>query len=134
MPVSKRILIYAVGFFIGSVMVYFILFRGRDRTYWLPGNRVKEELTKKKLYFPENTLCKMKCRNINEEEIKEILTNGDVNFQESDVHDAPCPSYAIEGSTSGHKELRIVFTSFDSITEVTTAINLAGKNDSCNCR
>ena len=134
MPTKKRFLIYFFGFSIGCFFVYFSLFKGKDRMYWLPGNRVKEQLMQKKLFFPENTLCKMKCRDINEEGVKDILKNGSVNFQESDIHDAPCPSYAIEGEISGNKKVRIIFTSFDSVTEVTTAINLSGRNDSCSCK
>ena len=134
MTSKKRILIYLLGFLIGCVVVYFSLFRGKDRTYWLPSNRVREKLMQKKLFFPENTLCKMKCRGIEEQEVKDILKNGDINFSESDVHDAPCPSYALEGIGTKNKKVRVVFTSFDSITQVSTAINLLESNDSCGCK
>jgi hypothetical protein len=135
MKTFHRIRLYAFGFLIGCVLVYFILLRGKNRSYWLPGNRVKEQLMKGKLLYSEHALCRMKCRSISEEEINEILKNGNVNFSESHPHGAPCPSYAFDGTTSDKKNLRIVFASCDTLsTKVVTAINLDLMKDTCNCK
>ena len=78
----------------------------------------------------------MKCKGISEEEVAEILNTGEVNFSESDSRGVPVPSYALEGTTSGNKSLRVIVTIFekDSIAEVTTAINLKGETDTCRCK
>lgn len=141
MKTGHRIRLYIYGFLTGCVMVYFILFRGRDRTYWLPENRVKEQLLKGKLVFTRHAQCRMKCRNITEEEVKEILKNGNVNFSESHPHDTPCPSYAMDGTTSDKQIVRIVFASCDTLTtKVVTAIDLsrsegphAEEKNTCGC-
>ena len=135
MKTGQRIRLYLYGFIIGAVLVYFLLFRGKDRTFWLPGNRVKEQVDKSTFSFSEHAKCILECKNITEEEVREVLKNGDVNFSESDTHGVPCPSYAIEG-ISHNKKLRILLTVFerDSTAEITTAINLESGKDSCKCK
>ena len=135
MKTGQRIRLYLYGFIIGAVLVYFLLFKGKDRTFWLPGNRVKEQVDKSTFRFSEHAKCILECKNITEEEVREVLKNGDVNFSESDTHGVPCPSYAIEG-TSHNKKLRVLLTVFerDSTAEITTAINLESGKDSCKCK
>ncbi len=135
MTTGQRIRLYLVGFLIGCVLVYFLLLRGVNRTYWLPANRVKEQVHKSTFTFSEHAKCILACKNISEEEVKEILKSGDVNFSESDTHGVPCPSYALEGKTTSNKSLRVLVTVFerDSTAQITTAVNLEGGKDSCNC-
>ena len=133
MKTARRIRLYLIGFLFGCVMVYFVLFRGRNRSYWFPENRVKEQLMKGNLLFSEHALCRMKCRAISEAEIRDILKNGSVNFRESHPHDAPCPSYAMDGTTADKQNVRIVFSSCDTLTtKVVTAIDLGSTKDTVN--
>jgi len=113
-----------------------MLFRGTDRSYWLPENRVKEQVNKSTFKYSEHAKCEMLCKQITEAEVAEVLKNGDVNFSESDTRGVPCPSYVIEGTTATNKKLRIVVTIFkrDSIAEITTAINMEAGKDTCNCK
>ena len=131
----KRIRLYLFGFIIGCVMVYFMLLRGVNRTYWLPSNRVKEQVDKSSFKFSDHAKCILECKHITEEEVREVLKNGDVNFSESDTRGVPCPSYAIEG-TSHNKKIRVLVTIFerDSTAEITTAINLEAGKDTCRCK
>ena len=142
MTKGQRIRLYLAGFIIGCVGVYLMLFRGTDRTYWLPNNRVKEQVNKSTFSFSEHAKCIMDCKQITEEEVREVLKNGDVNFSESDTRGVPCPSYAIEG-TSHNKRLRVLLTVFerDSTAEITTAINMETGKDTpmnagqaCKCK
>ena len=73
MTTPKRIRLYIYGFLIGCVMVYFMLFRGNDRSYWLPANRVKEQVNKSTFKYSEHARCKMQCKQISEKEVAEIL-------------------------------------------------------------
>jgi hypothetical protein len=134
MSISSRARLFFLGFMLGCVLVYLILFRGRNRSYWLPENRVKEKLMKGNLIFTTHALCRMKCRAITEEKVKAILKNGNINFQKSHPHDTPCPTYAFEGITADKQLLRIIFASCDSITKVVTAIDLGLEKDTCECR
>lgn len=131
---TRRILLFSAGIFIGIVMVYFTLIRGRNRTYWLPGNRVKELIQKSKVVYTAHGKCVMDCRQITIENVKSILINGDVNFKESNVRNVSCPSYAIDGELSGNRKIRIIVTTADSIAKIETAIDLDSKKDSCLCQ
>ncbi|MCX6295501.1 MAG: DUF4258 domain-containing protein, partial [Bacteroidetes bacterium] len=89
--------------------------------------------------------CRMECRHIPEAEISELLGvwkrggekvigKGKINYEKSDVHDKPYPTYAIEGITSAGKNLRIIIADCDTISKVVTAIDLKMENDSCDCK
>ena len=131
----RRIRLYLLGFLIGCVMVYFLLLRGVNRDYWTPNNRVKEQVKKSTFKYSEHAKCMLQCKGISEDEVQEILKNGDVNFTESDTHGVPVPTYAIEG-TSHNKKLRVLVTVFehDSTAEITTAINMEAGTDTCKCK
>lgn len=135
MKIGQRLRLYGAGFLIGCVLVYFILLRGKNRTYWLPKNRVKEQVDKSTFKFSEHARCILACKQISEEEVRDVLKNGEVNFSESDTRGVPCPSYAIEGS-SHNKKLRVLLTVFerDSTAEITTAMNLEAGKDTCKCK
>lgn len=130
----RRVLLFSIGIVMGCGMVYFTLIRGQNRGYWLPGNRVKELIQKSEIIFSPHAKCVMACRRIMEQDVMDILRNGDVNFGESDVRETACPSYAIEGTLAGDKKIRIVVTTVDSIAEIETAIDLTLKKDSCLCK
>ena len=130
----RRILLFSFGIVIGCVMVYFTLIRGKNRGYWLPENRIKDLILHSEIIYSPHAKCMMACRNINEQNVLDILKNGDVNFYESDVHGSACPSYAIEGNAAGTKKLRIVVTTVDSVAEIETAIDLSLRKDSCLCK
>lgn len=130
----KRLFLFSIGIILGSLLVYFTLIRGRNRAHWLPGNRVKELILKSEIIYSPHAKCIMACRNISESDVMHILKEGDVNFKESHVRDTPCPSYAIDGTGTGDKNIRIVVTTVDSIAEIETAIDLDSKKDSCLCK
>jgi aromatic ring-opening dioxygenase catalytic subunit (LigB family) len=137
MTIAKRLRLYLAGFLTGCVLVYFMLFRGTNRNYWLPTNRVKERVNKLAFRYSKEVECKIKCKQITQAEVKEILHNGKVNFSKSNSRGTLVPSYAIEGKTSSNKNLRVIVTIYeaDSVAEITTAINMDGeKNDTCTCK
>jgi hypothetical protein len=117
----------------GCMVVYFLLIRGKDFGFWLPDRRIHEQLQSHSLVYTHHAECRMKCRQISENEVKQILQNGEVNFRKSNTRGKPCPSYALEGKTSDGQHVRIVFAACDSITKVITAIDLYAKNDTCQC-
>ena len=128
MKIYHRIRVYTVGLLMGCVLVYFILIKDKNRGYWLPENRVKEQVRKSRIVFSEHAKCIITCKGISEEETKDVLKNGDVNFRNSDTHQVPCPSYVFEG-----KDVTVLCTVCDSISEVINVIRLNEKQDTCLC-
>lgn len=130
----RRVLLFSIGIGIGCVMVYFTLIRGKNRGYWLPENRVRDLILQSEIIYSPCAKCMMACMKIDEQNVMKILREGDVNFEESNVRGAACPSYAIEGTLAGDKKIRIVVATVDSIAKIETAIDLGLRKDSCLCR
>jgi hypothetical protein len=86
-----------------------------------------------KLIFTKHARCRMKCRHIDETEIREILERGTINYSKSDPAGRPDPKYALEGRTHDDQDVRIIFAPSDDGMVVITVIDL--KNEwSCNCK
>lgn len=134
MEKPRRFLLYGFGLVIGCIIVYFSLFKDKNRTDWLPKNRIKDLILKSELIYSVHAKCIMKCRNLSEKDVTNIITSGNVNLSESNVHETPCPTYAIEGKLENEKKIRVLITTIDSVAEVETAIDLSQPTDTCNCK
>ena len=76
--------------------------------------------------------CRMECRNISLEEVKEIMQEGRINYNKSEASGRPCPTYALEGVTSDQQKVRIVYAQCDSKTKIVTVIDL-NREWECDC-
>lgn len=85
------------------------------------------------LRYTEHARCRMECRHISETEVEDIMRNGKINYSKSNIKDARCPTYAVEGITADKQRVRIVFGQCNEFTNVVTVIDL-DTEWSCNCR
>ena len=84
------------------------------------------------LYFTKHAKCRMACRHITQKEVKEILAEGTINYNKSELDDPKGPTYALEGETSDRQHVRIIFAPKQKHMSVVTVIDL--ENDfECNC-
>jgi hypothetical protein len=84
------------------------------------------------LEYSNHARCRMDCRHITQTEVQDIMQNGKINYTKSDLQNARCPRYALEGVTQDNQKVRIVFAQCNEKTEVVTVIDL-GTEWSCNC-
>ena len=84
------------------------------------------------LLYTKHALCRMACRGIDKEEIKEIMEKGIINFNRSNRRDRPCPTFALQGLTGSGERLRVVFAQCPTETKVVTCYNLEEEFD-CHC-
>jgi Domain of unknown function (DUF4258) len=84
------------------------------------------------LEYSNHAKCRMQCRKISQAEVEEIMQDGTINYKKSDLQNARCPRYALEGVTKDDQKVRIVFAQCDKLTEVVTVIDL-GTDWSCDC-
>lgn len=84
------------------------------------------------LFFTKHAKCRMKCRHITQQEVKDILANGTINYNKSDLNDARGPSYAVEGMTKDRQKVRIIFAPKQQHLSVVTVIDLEQEYE-CNC-
>ena len=82
--------------------------------------------------YTEHAKCRMKCRKISQAEVEEMMQDGKINYNKSDVNANPCPVYALEGVTRDDQRVRIVFGQCDSKTKVITVIDL-NTDWTCDC-
>ncbi len=86
----------------------------------------------KKLLFSKHAQCRMACRNIDEEEVREILKTGIVNHKKIQ-RDKRGITYPIEGLTHDYQKLRIVFAPKNDALMVVTVIDL-DTDWKCDCK
>lgn len=84
------------------------------------------------LIFTKHAKCRMECRDITEEEIKEILHDGNINYNKSDLNDQRRATYVLEGYSHQHQHLRIVVAPKQNELVVVTCIDL-DKEWQCDC-
>jgi hypothetical protein len=83
--------------------------------------------------YSKHAKCRMGCRDISDAEVMDILKNGRINYQKSDMRGSPDPKYAIEGNTRDGQEVRIVFANSPRGIVVVTVIDL-GREWKCDCK
>ncbi len=85
------------------------------------------------IIYTKHARCRMNCRHINETEVKEILNDGNINYNKSDLKGDACnKKFAVEGYTHENQHLRIIFAPCNNEETVVTVIDLGYEWD-CNC-
>lgn len=84
------------------------------------------------LDYSNHAKCRMQCRKITQAEVEEIMKEGKINYNKSDLQNARCPRYAVEGITKDDQKIRIVFAQCNEKTTVVTVIDL-DTDWSCDC-
>jgi hypothetical protein len=82
--------------------------------------------------YTNHARCRMACRQIDEQEIGEIIQKGIINFNKSNRKDRPCPTFALQGRTTSGENLRVVFAQCPTETKVITCYNLE-EEFTCHC-
>ena len=85
------------------------------------------------LILTKHAKCRMDCRHITAEEIKEIIHDGNVNYSKSGKGSKGDETYALEGYINEHQHLRIVVAPEDDGLVVITCIDLDNEW-ACNCK
>lgn len=86
------------------------------------------------IHYSKHARCRMECRHIDESEVKEILTNGTINYNKSELQGEVCRKrYAVEGTTHDNQRVRLIFAPCGNEETVVTVIDL-GKEWSCDCK
>jgi hypothetical protein len=84
------------------------------------------------LILTKHVECRMDCRHITEEEIKEILKTGKVNYRKSGIGSKGDSTFALEGYSHENQHIRVVVAPENDGLVVITCIDL-NKEWPCNC-
>ena len=82
--------------------------------------------------YSNHAKCRMQCRKISQAEVEEIMKDGKINYNKSDLDNTRCPQYALEGVTTDDQKVRIVFAQCNEKSVVVTVIDLETEW-SCSC-
>jgi len=94
--------------------------------------QVKFDRNVSKFYFTKHARCRMKCRQITQREVKEILAKGTINYNKSNLKDPQGSTYALEGRTDDRQNVRIIFAPKQQHMSVVTVIDLDVEHQ-CDC-
>lgn len=84
------------------------------------------------LIYTKHARCRMGCRNIDENEVKEVIDKGKLNEAKSGMSKKNDMTYALEGWSSDHQHVRVVVTPEDDGLLVITVIDLENEWP-CHC-
>jgi hypothetical protein len=132
MNLTARILTFSIGIAIGSLLVYVLLFHGRDDRNlgaWLPNQRVLSQISENPIATTAQGSCKLNCLNISEEELKDFLKDANVAFGKSITTKNPCPIYLIN-TMINELPAEVHIEVCDS---VSTLRNIEVSNIKCDC-
>ena len=90
MSFLKRLYYFSTGLIIGIVFLIFILNGKRTSCNYGPSARVIDNITSKDL------VLKFQTDSISNEELFEIISDGRVRFNKSDITNEPCAQYFVE--------------------------------------
>ncbi|MBX9783814.1 MAG: DUF4258 domain-containing protein [Chitinophagaceae bacterium] len=86
-------------------------------------------------YLTKHAKCRMKCRHITLDEIKEIVQRADVNYKKSELDAPEGPRYALEGVTSAEKQhVRIIVAPKKRHLTIVTVIDLENEWECPSCK
>lgn len=111
----RRFKLYGFGLLLGTLIVSFV-YKGKGCQ--LPGSAKMEELNWQQLEYTDKGTCFATCNEIADSVIKGVLIRGKVNYDKSDVHADPYPTYAIEGSIEGGKNIRMIIVDVDTVSKL----------------
>lgn len=111
MDFLKRLGFYLVGMSIGIVFLTMFLKKKSDETgvyfCYLPNCRTLKDIRSKSMYYSEEAKQKLKEFQLDSTDVTYILTEGNVDFGNSDTKSVPCKTYIIEAK---RKENQYTFT------------------------
>jgi len=128
---SKKSLRSVLGFVVSSTACLAVwgwsLFQGVNKSK--RDRRILNSLLRKPLFITDHGLCRMDCRFVTREHIRETLERGRINVRKSEPTQRPCPKYVVDAEVgsggAGEKVVQGVFAACRNETGVLTVIDKA---------
>jgi hypothetical protein len=112
MKFKFRLAYYLAGFSIGMVFVFFIL-NGKDASCsYFPNARVLKHLRSKPFVYSKEAQQKMAQPWVDTVDIKQILTHGKVDFDQSVIKSGTGKFYVVHGKNTANEPLTLKIKNF----------------------
>ncbi len=77
------------------------------------------------LEYSKHAKCRMECRHISMAEVEDIMRNGNINYNKSDLQASAGPKYALEGyTTKDRQHIRVIVAPKQKHLSIVTVIDL----------
>ena len=133
---KRRLRIYGFGVALGLIMAWALFLRGRNTknyTSWTPNNRILEEIRlDSTLQLTDAFWCELSCLGFSSIEYDEMLNEGNVMFNESQVKTWP-RSYQVEYKTKNKGTLRVNFSKTETKNFSVLTVTKKGESIKCDC-
>ena len=120
MAFLKRLGFYLIGLSIGLIFLFFFLKKKSEETgtsfCYLPNCRVLKELRSKPQQYGPEFQAFLERGEIDSLQIASFLTDGDVDFKNSDTKSEPCRTYKVRGMLNEKKGILTIENCPDEIT------------------
>ncbi|WP_333878390.1 DUF4258 domain-containing protein [Flavobacterium sp.] len=107
MKFYQRLAYYLVGFVIGMFFVVLVLSGKDTRCNYFPNARVLNDIRNKPFHYDSIASQQMSQRGISKEDLKNILTNGDVDFDLSNKPKEGGKLYVITGKSKANQDITV---------------------------
>ena len=107
MKFYQRLAYYLVGFVIGSFFVVLVLSGKDTRCNYFPNARVLNDLRNKPFHYDSTATKQMSKGLADKNDIKNILTHGDVDFDLSNIPAEGGKKYVIYGQNKKQKKITL---------------------------
>lgn len=133
MDFKRRLTLFLAGILLGTVFIYFILFRNREFPAWTPNGRVLQAFKSAPVRMDNKTKCLILCHGVNNDDIILLINDGKVLFSESDIRNKEIPEYVVRGKGNDGKYIKIKFRSVPNFTEIMDVTDGRIRNPTCDC-
>ena len=116
-----------MGVLIGLGLTY-VMFSERGCTDWLPGNRIKEDITTRGIVASENVDCLLNCNGLTISDVADLVGAGSINYSESKPREIP-RVYKIEAESKVSSATIALTDSSSTVLGVTFPTNR-----NCDCK
>ena len=127
MKFLNRLSKYLMGVLIGLGLTY-VMFSESGCTDWLPGNRIKEDITTRGIVVSENVDCLILCNGLTISDVADLVGAGSINYSESKPREIP-RIYKIESEGKVSSATIALTDSSSTVLEVTFPTNR-----NCDCK
>jgi len=107
MNLRYRLTFYLFGLFLGIIFLYYFLTKKAESRQvmfcYLPNCRVLKELRSKPFHYSEKSSKQLLQNNLDTLDIKELLEEGDVDFDKSDTKSKGPRTYVVNGQSKDKK-------------------------------
>lgn len=124
MSLLKKIGFYLIGLSLGMIILTFILKGKNTEICYFPNCRVLKDIRSKELRHSESILKLMEQETLKPEDIREFLSEGNINFRKSETETSPCKTYYIEGELN-EKATALIVKNCDGYAEVVSLTEIS---------